>query len=231
MIRTNLTISHYISCLIKEALWLFSELSLMPPISAFPTRMSQPPSNNVFPILTTTLTKTMPSLPTSLPNGTDTLPYRMASPTAHKRVPSLSAQNSPSSARIVPSSTTGLQRNVKEVILTDLRFDTWYSSFYPEDLVGRVCERLFVCKWCFRYSRDGAAFAQHTSVSSRMKSSDGTDFWSNARHIGTGSWGRPYMSKTRSPFAKSMAPSRKPFPRTCHCLPNSFSIQSPSSSM
>ncbi|KAJ5693010.1 hypothetical protein N7462_002433 [Penicillium macrosclerotiorum] len=53
-------------------------------------------------------------------------------------------------------------RNVKNVVLGDLLFKPWYQSIYPEDLVAKDAEHLYVCRWCFRYSCDKVAFAEHT---------------------------------------------------------------------
>jgi hypothetical protein len=53
-------------------------------------------------------------------------------------------------------------RNVKSVVLGDLLFKPWYQSIYPEDLVAKDAECLHVCRWCFRYSCDRVAFAEHT---------------------------------------------------------------------
>lgn len=53
-------------------------------------------------------------------------------------------------------------RNVKNVILGDLLFTPWYQSIYPEDLVAKDADHLYVCRWCFRYSCDTVAFAEHT---------------------------------------------------------------------
>lgn len=53
-------------------------------------------------------------------------------------------------------------RNVKNVVLGDLLFKPWYQSIYPEDLVPKDAEHLYVCGWCFRYSGDKGAFAAHT---------------------------------------------------------------------
>jgi len=78
------------------------------------------------------------------------------SPAARVRNATVRAQQS----AVLPA-----QRNVKEVILTDLRIEAWYPSFYPEDLVGRVVDRLFVCTWCFRYSTQLMPFMEHTKVS------------------------------------------------------------------
>ena len=66
------------------------------------------------------------------------------------------------------SSTTGvaavpnITRNVLSVVLGDTLFKTWYPSFYPEDTVGREIDRLYVCRWCFKYTPDSAAFVAHT---------------------------------------------------------------------
>ncbi|KAJ5141451.1 hypothetical protein N7526_002446 [Penicillium atrosanguineum] len=53
-------------------------------------------------------------------------------------------------------------RNVQSVVLGDLLFKPWYQSIYPEDLVAKDAECLHVCRWCFRYSCDRVAFAEHT---------------------------------------------------------------------
>lgn len=56
------------------------------------------------------------------------------------------------------------ERNVREVILGDLRVDAWYPSFYPEELTGRTIDRLFVCKWCFKYTTKLIPFHEHVQV-------------------------------------------------------------------
>jgi len=53
-------------------------------------------------------------------------------------------------------------RNVKNIVLGDLLFTPWYQSIYPEDLVAKDADRLYVCRWCFRYSCDTLSFAEHT---------------------------------------------------------------------
>ncbi len=52
-------------------------------------------------------------------------------------------------------------RNVQNVVLGDILFKTWYPSFYPEELVGRETERLYVCRWCFKYSRELMPYLAH----------------------------------------------------------------------
>ncbi|PYH76658.1 histone acetyltransferase [Aspergillus uvarum CBS 121591] len=73
--------------------------------------------------------------------------------------------------RAEPASTT--ERNVKHVVLGDLLFQTWYQSIYPEDLVSKDTDRLYVCRWCFRYSCDEPAYAKHTRLCPHRKSPPG----------------------------------------------------------
>lgn len=51
--------------------------------------------------------------------------------------------------------------NVLEVVLGSLLIKPWYPSFYPEELVGRRVERLYVCQWCFKYSKELVGFLGH----------------------------------------------------------------------
>ena len=51
--------------------------------------------------------------------------------------------------------------NIRKVILGDILFDPWYPSFYPEELVGREVDRLNVCQWCFKYSKDLVPYLAH----------------------------------------------------------------------
>ncbi|KAI9801696.1 MAG: hypothetical protein M1833_002378 [Piccolia ochrophora] len=58
-------------------------------------------------------------------------------------------------------------RNILRVVLGDLLFDTWYGSFYPEELVGGgkgEVDRLYVCSWCFRYSRELMPYLAHVKT-------------------------------------------------------------------
>ncbi|MCJ1381876.1 hypothetical protein MMC17_004988 [Xylographa soralifera] len=55
-------------------------------------------------------------------------------------------------------------RNVSNVVLGDILFPTWYPSFYPEELVGKDTDRLYVCQWCFKYSKEVVAFLAHVNV-------------------------------------------------------------------
>ena len=51
--------------------------------------------------------------------------------------------------------------NVLEVVFGSLLIKPWYPSFYPEGLVGRKVERLYVCQWCFKYSKELMGFLGH----------------------------------------------------------------------
>ena len=54
------------------------------------------------------------------------------------------------------------QRNVNSVVLGDLLIKTWYRSSYPEEIVGKgTIDRLYVCKWCFKYTSDLSSFRAH----------------------------------------------------------------------
>lgn len=51
--------------------------------------------------------------------------------------------------------------NVLEVVFGSLLIKPWYPSFYPEELVGRRVERLYVCQWCFKYTKELTGFIKH----------------------------------------------------------------------
>lgn len=93
------------------------------------------------PPTTTAATTTTTSPPTPTPN----LPTTHFSPTHNPSTPT-----KPNTAL-----------NVQTVVLGDILFKTWYPSFYPEELVGRTTDRLYVCRWCFRYSRELLPFLGH----------------------------------------------------------------------
>ncbi|RKF60965.1 Males-absent on the first protein [Erysiphe neolycopersici] len=47
-------------------------------------------------------------------------------------------------------------RNIENVTLGDVRFQAWYSSWYPKDFLGKenkIIKDLYVCSRCFAYSR------------------------------------------------------------------------------
>lgn len=53
---------------------------------------------------------------------------------------------------------------VKQVVLGNLLFQTWFQSIYPEEFVSKDANRLYVCRWCFRYSTDVDAYAKHACI-------------------------------------------------------------------
>ena len=56
---------------------------------------------------------------------------------------------------------TQTEPNVLNVVLGNLLVKPWYPSFYPEELVGRKTERLYVCQSCFRYSKELMPYLAH----------------------------------------------------------------------
>lgn len=73
---------------------------------------------------------------------------------------------------IRPTLTASKDRNVHNVVLGDILFPTWYPSFYPEELVGSRVERLYVCQWCFKYSKELMPFIAHTVCVRRILLTD-----------------------------------------------------------
>jgi len=51
--------------------------------------------------------------------------------------------------------------NIQHVVLGNLLIKCWYPSFYPDEMVGRGVERLYVCQWCFRYSQELMPYLAH----------------------------------------------------------------------
>ncbi|KAJ5773586.1 Histone acetyltransferase (MysT1) [Penicillium paradoxum] len=65
-------------------------------------------------------------------------------------------------------------RNVNNVVLGDLLFKPWNQSIYPEELVAKDADRLYVCRWCFRYSCDGDVFEEHKRACEHRTTPPGT---------------------------------------------------------
>lgn len=76
-------------------------------------------------------------------------------------------------------------RGVKRVVLGEISFQTWYHSIYPEELVSKQTDVLYVCRWCFRYTCDAAAYSKHTRVCSCQASPPGTKIY---EHGGYAVW-------------------------------------------
>lgn len=77
-----------------------------------------------------------------------------ASPLQQNKTPNGITRNS--SAKKPP------QLNVVDVILGEIWMKPWYPSFYPEELVGKKTEKLFVCQWCFKYTKELLPYIGHT---------------------------------------------------------------------
>ena len=75
-------------------------------------------------------------------------------------VPNGTIPKDPTKAAQKPS----VEPNVLEVVFGSLLIKPWYPSFYPEELVGRKVERLYVCQWCFKYSKELVGFLGHLKV-------------------------------------------------------------------
>ncbi|KAH0565324.1 hypothetical protein GP486_001285 [Trichoglossum hirsutum] len=60
-----------------------------------------------------------------------------------------------------------LDRTIQNVVLGDILFKTWYPSFYPEELINNnrsETERLYVCRWCFKYSKEIMPYMVHVDI-------------------------------------------------------------------
>lgn len=76
-----------------------------------------------------------------------------------------------------PPKTNNTDRNVKQVVLGDILFQTWFDSQYPEELVKRGTEILFVCGSCFRYTCDKAALTCHATQCEHKPRPPGTQIY------------------------------------------------------
>lgn len=83
------------------------------------------------------------------------------------------------------SSNSQTGSSVRSVVLGDLLFKTWFQSYYPEDLVAKDTERLYVCRWCFRYSCDVNAYAKHTRLCANRTTPPGSKVY---EHGGYSVW-------------------------------------------
>jgi hypothetical protein len=72
-----------------------------------------------------------------------------------------SMTSTPSTPALKPLQKPPSGPNVLEVVFGSLLIQPWYPSFYPEELVGRRVERLYVCQWCFKYSKELVGFIGH----------------------------------------------------------------------
>lgn len=106
-----------------------------------------PPGDTTAAAAATTMTVPTPTMATAPPSA----PQPQS---ANKQDPRPQPQQQQRPAAMEP--------NVLNVVLGDLLVKPWYPSFYPEELVGRRVERLYVCQWCFKYSKELIPFLGHT---------------------------------------------------------------------
>ncbi|KAI1917431.1 SAS complex subunit [Ophidiomyces ophidiicola] len=66
---------------------------------------------------------------------------------------------------------------VEQVIFGNLCFKTWYDALYPEELVSKDTETLYVCSWCFRYTCDRTAYVGHMRFCQLRASPPGTQIY------------------------------------------------------
>lgn len=92
----------------------------------------------------------------------------------------MAPNDSPSTHANTPADLT-----VKQVVLDDLLFQTWFQSIYPEDLVSKDQDRLYICRWCFRYSCDVDPYVRHTRVCEHRTTPLGTKVY---EHGGYSVW-------------------------------------------
>ena len=124
--------------------------------------------------------------------------------------------------------------NIRKVVLGDILFDPWYPSFYPEELVGREVERLNVCQWCFKYSKDLIPYLAHiVRKHSISQSSPQANELSTRNHVQEGIHLHLVGKSTRAISTRSTkltGKSTSSLPRTSPSSPSSSSTTSPSSS-
>lgn len=134
------------------------------------------------------------------------------------------------------------------VVLGDILFRAWYPSRHVKEIVGRevveekeMLERLYVCKHCFKYSKELMGWVGHGKACERRRGgaapmvpgrkiySHGNSGWSVWEVDGeVDSVGAPDTTVLQR---IELTLSHSCIVKTCACLPNCSSITSPSSSM
>ena len=112
----------------------------------------------------------------------------------------------------IPKRST-MEPNVLNIVLGTLLVKPWYPSFYPEELVGRTADRLYVCQWCFKYSKELMPFLGHVVRQSRSNNCSISCWSVRARKPALSKTphhpGRLYTPKTAIQSTKSMVKSTK----------------------
>ena len=104
------------------------------------------------------------------PTACETTPPRVVTSSMAPDVASMTS--TPTTPALKNSQKPPSGSNILEVVLGSLLIKPWYPSFYPEELVGRRVERLYVCQWCFKYSKELVGFLGHLVRSEYMKKED-----------------------------------------------------------
>ena len=69
--------------------------------------------------------------------------------------------------------------NVMNVVLGDLQIKPWYPSFYPEEVIAKRAEILYVCDRCFKYSKEVMPYLGHMVRIGCLR------IWGVAANVGT----------------------------------------------
>ncbi len=103
-------------------------------------------------------------------------------------MPAASTRKAPFASTIAPvtSATAGTkpstaERNIDNVVLGEVLFRAWYPSYHVKEIVGReivdgkkeMLERLYVCKHCFKYSKELMSWMAHVKVCERSLNGGG----------------------------------------------------------
>lgn len=120
--------------------------------------------------------------------------------------------------------------NVLEVVFGSLLIKPWYPSFYPEQIVGRKVERLYVCQWCFKYSKELAPFLGHLVRLGRFSDVSPLTFYRKHALIAAPHHLAPiYTPRAITRYMRSMAKRTSSMHRTYVSLRSCSSTPSPSS--
>lgn len=129
--------------------------------------------------------------------------------------------------------------NVLEVVFGSLLIKPWYPSFYPDELVGRKIERLYVCQWCFKYSNKLNPFLGHLvslncfsnyARNCKRLQAD-ADLRKHVRYTIPRLQASMYIRKMATRYTKSTDRNISSTRRTSPSLRNFSSTQNPSSTM
>ena len=74
---------------------------------------------------------------------------------------SLQANPSAITSPLAASKRLDRKPDIHHIVLGDILFNTWYPSFYPDELVGKELDRLYVCQSCFKYTKEQQQYLAH----------------------------------------------------------------------